>query len=167
MQLADVHGSQLVNVLVEDAEMKRFAVEACSLTLRTHVGTRKLVGPLLCRGRSFFFLHQLDVFHNTVVRHEIVRSGMHQRTLDTEPFVRAVQHIVYSILGKLGYRSLQGSIVFFEQCFELPEYHHIFIFAQGCQCSFVNRKRTIRYHLIYINKVHIAHSLTARTRTLR
>ena len=87
IQFVDIHASQLINVLVMNTEMQGFPIQACSLTIRAHIGLGKLVGPLLCGGRSILFLHHLDVLHNTFVRSEIIRCGMDEAAFNLDSFV--------------------------------------------------------------------------------
>ena len=70
-----------------NTEMQGFPIQACSLTIRAHIGLGKLVGPLLCGGRSILFLHHLDIFYNTFVRSEIIRCGMDEAAFNLNSFV--------------------------------------------------------------------------------
>ena len=67
IQLTDVHRGQFINILVVDAEMQGFLVQTCPFTIRTHIRLGKLFRPFLCGGRSFLFLHHLNVFHDALV----------------------------------------------------------------------------------------------------
>ena len=101
VQFVDIHRSQLVDVLVVDAEMKGFLVQAGPLAIGTSGGLGKLVGPLLCGGRSILFLHHLDVLHDAFVGGEIIGGGMDKVALYLDAFVRAMEYILDGFVGKL------------------------------------------------------------------
>ena len=138
IKLVDVHARQFVDVLVVDAEVQGFAVEAGPLTFGTHICLGKLVGPLLGGGRGFLLLHHLDVFHDTFVGGEIIGGGMDEAALDFDALVRAVKHVLNGFFGEVLQRSLQGQFVFLQQGFQLPENHHVLVLAKRGNPPFVD-----------------------------
>ena len=128
VQFADVHRCKLINVFIVNTEIERFLVQACTLTFRTNVCLCKLVGPLLCGSRCIFVLHQLNVFHNSIVCHKIIGRCMDETAFYFQTLIGAVQDIIDGIFGQFGYRSFQGCIVLLQQSLQLPEYHGILIF---------------------------------------
>ena len=101
IKLVDVHARQFVDVLVVDAEVQGFAIEAGTFTLWTHIRLGKLVGPLLGGGRGFFLLHHLDVFHDAFVGGEIIGGGMDEVTLYLDTLVRAMKYLLNGFFGEV------------------------------------------------------------------
>ena len=161
VQLIDVHTRQLVDVLVVNTEMQGFAVQAGTLTVRTHIGLGELVGPLLCCGRGIAFLHHLNVFHDTFVSSEVIGCGMEDAALDLDALFGAVKHILDGFFGEVLQGCLQSQFILFQQSFQLPEYHHVLVLAKRCDASFVDRKVTVGNHLIDIDEVDIAQALAS------
>ena len=167
IKVADIHRSQLINILVMDAEMKRFLIQTRPAAFRTYSRFGKLVGPFLRGSRSILVLHHLDILHDSFVKDKIVGSGMDKRTFDFQTLITAIQYFIDDILRQLAHRSLQRSLITFQQSLDLPENHRILVLSQRRDGSFVHRKRTVGYHLVHINQIHIAQPLAARARTLR
>ena len=83
------------------------------------------------------------------------------------PLIGTIKNFINGFVCQVLDRCLYAEIIFFKQCFYLPEYHCIFILAQRCYGTFINRQFTIRNHFVYINKVDISQSFTSRTSSLR
>ena len=167
IQLADIHRCQLVNILIVNAEPKRLFVQPRSLTLWAYIGLCELIGPLLRSSRSIAFLHHLDIFHYTLIVYKVIGSRMNKSTFYLQAFIRTIENIVYSIFGQIAHWSLQRSVIFIEQGFQLPENHYTFIFTKRSYGTFVHRQRTVGYHLVNIYQVDVAQALASRTSPLR
>ena len=150
-----------------NAEPKRLFVQSCPLTLWAYIGLGELIGPLLRSSRSIAFLHHLDIFHYTLIVYKVIGSRMNKSTFYLQAFVRTIENIVYGIFGQIAHWSLQRSVIFIEQGFQLPENHYAFIFTKRSYGTFVHRQRTVGYHLVNIYQVDVAQALASRTSPLR
>ena len=145
--------------------MQSFLIQTASSTFRTSHRLGELFRPFLCRSRSFVLLHHLDVFHQSLVGHIIIRRGVHQLRLDA--IHAAVQYFVQRFLRQILDRCLHISVVFFQQSIYLPEYHAVFILPQRLDSPLVHRKVTVRNHFIHVYQADIAQSFAPRTSPLR
>ena len=167
VQFADVHRGQLVNILVVYPVGQSLAVQAGSVALGTRVRPRKLLGPLACRGRHVAVLHHLYVLHHAFEGNEVVRRCAHQLPAYLQPLVRAIQHLVEGLVGQLGHRCLQRSLITFQQGLYLPEYHTVLVLAQRDDGTGGYGKRSVGYHLVYVYQAHHAQPLALGTGALR
>ena len=106
VELLDVHIGQLGDVLVADAEMQGFAVEACSVAVGAYVGLRELFGPFLCRGAGIAVLHHLDVFHEAVIGDVVVVGGVSRGSGYAQAFGATVENLVDGLVGNVAQRCL-------------------------------------------------------------
>ena len=113
-----------------DAEMKRFLIQTRPAAFRTYSRLGKLVGPFLRGSRSILVLHHLDILHDSFVKDKIVGSGMDKRTFDFQTLITAIQYFIDDILRQLAHRSLQRSLITFQQSLDLPENHRILVLSQ-------------------------------------
>ena len=167
IQFADIHRSKLIDILIVDAKRQRLLVQPGPMALRADVGLRKLLGPLARRGRHIAVLQHLNVLHHPFERHKIIRRSPHQRTLNLQPFARAVQDFVQRPVGQIAHRRLQRCIILLQQCCYLPEYHAVLILPQRDDGPLRNRQTTVGDNLVNINQTHHPQSLALRTRPLR
>ena len=147
--------------------MQCLPVQSGSLTFGTDIGLGKLLRPFLSCSGSIFFLHHLYVLHYSFIRHKIVGGSMDEAAFYLNPLIGTIKNFINGFVCQVLDRCLYAEIIFFKQCFYLPEYHCIFILAQRCYGTFINRQFTIRNHFVYINKVDISQSFTSRTSSLR
>ena len=167
IQLVDVHVCQFINILIVDAEMQSFLIQASPFTFRTNRCFGKLFRPFLRCRRSIFLLQHLNILHHSFIGNKVIGWSADQRTLDFNPFVRAIQHFINRIVRQLLNRCFQRYIVLLKQSTDLPENHRILIFSQRCYRSFINGKFTIGNHFVHINLIDYSQSLTLRTCSLR
>ena len=124
------------------------------MALRTNGSLGKLVRPLLRRGRSILLLQHLNVFDDTLKRHEVVGRGAYQRTLYLDALVRAVEHLVQCILRQLLHRSFQRCLILLQQGGNLPENHAVLGFPQGCDGTSGDGELAVGNHLVDVNLAH-------------
>ena len=78
---------------------------------------------------------------------------------------RAIENLVERIRGNVGNARLEFKIVLLQDGLNLPEYHLVLVFAQGSNASVVDGKLVIGYHLLEVNLIDVAQSLTYGTGT--
>ena len=166
IQFTDIHGGQFVNILVMNTEMQSLLVQTCPLTFRAHIRLSKLFRPFLCGSRSLLFLHHLDILDNPFIHYKIIGSGMNQCTLDFQTLIASVQDFIDGIFRQFTYRRFQRGLITFQQGFQLPENHHILVFSQRGDRSFIDRQRTVGNHLVLVNQIDVPQSLATRTCSL-
>ncbi|CDD51175.1 putative uncharacterized protein [Bacteroides sp. CAG:875] len=91
---------------------------------------------------------------------------MNQCTFDFQTLIASVQDFIDGILRQFAYWGFQGRFITFQQGFQLPENHHILVFSQRGDCSFIDRQRTVGNHLVLVNQIDIPQSLATRTCSL-
>ncbi len=165
-QLRYVHRGELGNVLAVDAEVQRLAVEAVAVALGAHGARKELSGPLLGLVGRLVALLQLQVFHQSVVRQEVVARA-HGLGLDGQALVGAVHNLVDGLVGHTGERRVERDAILLANGLHLPEYERVFVFAQRQNAALANRERRVGHHLLAVDDVDVAQALAAVAGALR
>ena len=166
-QFADVHRSQLGNVLVPNLIRQGFAVQPLAVTLGARCFGQKLVGPLLACCRVIV-LHDLSqVLDDAIERNEVVACRVYQFFFYAHVFQRPVEHLLQCLFGNVLNGRLQVALILLEYGVNLPENHLVFVLAQWYNAPFVDVLLTVGDDLIQINLVDVAQSFTMGTCPLR
>ncbi len=167
VQLTDIHGRQLRDVLSCNQKVERLFVEPLPPAVRAGHRLGKLLGPLLGGSRAFAFLQHLYVFHQTLVGHIIVRRSVHQLRLDAHAVHAAIEYFVQRLLGQFPHGRLHRGVVFLQQSIYLPENHAVLVFSQRKDGPFVDRQVAVGNHLVHVYQADVAQALAPRACPLR
>ena len=135
--------------------------------MRTLCGAAEGIGPFLRSGTHVRILHLPYIFYQPfIVSIEIVAClcgfGRNAQTLR-----RTVQNLVQQLVIHFLKRSIKCETITFNERLYLPEYHRLTRFPQRGYSSLAHRKRTVWEHLVDVNQIHIAKTLTLGAGTHR